>query len=116
MGCCFFLSLGKLEEEFEKKFNSLPQFSPMTFDKKSTAVVKKKKPESPAPAQEEGPKAAKGRPPNVPQTLALCVLLVLKGNCLHFNHAPTMHFCVVVFSFCVKFFARNSALQKPFVQ
>uniref|UniRef100_A0A673MTX0 HMG box transcription factor BBX n=1 Tax=Sinocyclocheilus rhinocerous TaxID=307959 RepID=A0A673MTX0_9TELE len=27
--------LGKLEEEFEKKFNSLPQYSPLTFDKKS---------------------------------------------------------------------------------
>ncbi|XP_059913123.1 HMG box transcription factor BBX isoform X1 [Gadus macrocephalus] len=52
--------LGKLEEEFEKKFNSLPQFSPMTFDKKSTTVVKKKKPDSPPTAQEEGPKAAKG--------------------------------------------------------
>ncbi|XP_015253854.1 PREDICTED: HMG box transcription factor BBX isoform X2 [Cyprinodon variegatus] len=36
-------SLGKLEEEFEKKFNSLPQFSPLTFDKKGTAVAKKKK-------------------------------------------------------------------------
>ncbi|XP_008426869.1 HMG box transcription factor BBX isoform X2 [Poecilia reticulata] len=36
-------SLGKLEEEFEKKFNSLPQYSPLTFDKKGTAVAKKKK-------------------------------------------------------------------------
>ncbi|XP_028838323.1 HMG box transcription factor BBX isoform X2 [Denticeps clupeoides] len=36
--------LGKLEEEFEKKFNSLPQYSPLTFDKKSTAISKKKKP------------------------------------------------------------------------
>ncbi|XP_027888299.1 HMG box transcription factor BBX isoform X2 [Xiphophorus couchianus] len=36
-------SLGKLEEEFEKKFNSLPQYSPITFDKKGTAVAKKKK-------------------------------------------------------------------------
>uniref|UniRef100_A0A671RU24 HMG box transcription factor BBX n=1 Tax=Sinocyclocheilus anshuiensis TaxID=1608454 RepID=A0A671RU24_9TELE len=35
--------LGKLEEEFEKKFNSLPQYSPLTFDKKSVAVTKKKK-------------------------------------------------------------------------
>uniref|UniRef100_A0A667WQR8 HMG box transcription factor BBX n=1 Tax=Myripristis murdjan TaxID=586833 RepID=A0A667WQR8_9TELE len=40
--------LGKLEEEFEKKFNSLPQYSPMTFDKKSTAVAKKKKTDSSA--------------------------------------------------------------------
>ena len=37
-------SLGKLEEEFEKKFNSLPQYSPLTFDKKNTSVAKKKKP------------------------------------------------------------------------
>ncbi|XP_031428519.1 HMG box transcription factor BBX isoform X2 [Clupea harengus] len=36
--------LGKLEEEFEKKFNSLPQYSPLTFDKKNTSVAKKKKP------------------------------------------------------------------------
>ncbi|XP_052423094.1 HMG box transcription factor BBX isoform X4 [Carassius gibelio] len=35
--------LGKLEEEFEKKFNSLPQYSPLTFDKKSVAITKKKK-------------------------------------------------------------------------
>jgi len=55
-------SLGKLEEEFEKKFNSLPQYSPTTFDKKSATVVKKKKSESPGPAQEEAPKAAKGKP------------------------------------------------------
>uniref|UniRef100_A0A8D3BSR5 HMG box transcription factor BBX n=1 Tax=Scophthalmus maximus TaxID=52904 RepID=A0A8D3BSR5_SCOMX len=38
--------LGKLEEEFEKKFNSLPQYSPMTFDKKGTTVAKKKKPDT----------------------------------------------------------------------
>ncbi|XP_047235374.1 HMG box transcription factor BBX isoform X4 [Girardinichthys multiradiatus] len=36
-------SLGKLEEEFEKKFNSLPQYSPLTFDKKGSAVAKKRK-------------------------------------------------------------------------
>ncbi|XP_057176961.1 HMG box transcription factor BBX isoform X3 [Triplophysa rosa] len=35
--------LGKLEEEFEKKFNSLPQYSPLTFDKKTASVTKKKK-------------------------------------------------------------------------
>ncbi|XP_034745423.1 HMG box transcription factor BBX isoform X4 [Etheostoma cragini] len=39
--------LGKLEEEFERKFNSLPQYSPMTFDKKGIAVAKKKKTDSP---------------------------------------------------------------------
>lgn len=55
----FLFSLGKLEEEFEKKFNSLPQYSPMTFDKKGTAVAKKKKADSCA-VQEEAFKAGKG--------------------------------------------------------
>ncbi|KAL4608721.1 HMG box transcription factor BBX isoform X1 [Arapaima gigas] len=35
--------LGKLEEEFEKKFNSLPQYSPLRFDRKGTSISKKKK-------------------------------------------------------------------------
>ncbi|XP_059395785.1 HMG box transcription factor BBX-like isoform X5 [Carassius carassius] len=53
--------LGKLEEEFEKKFNSLPQYSPLTFDKKSVAVTKKKKnstsspPEPPKPCKDVVP-------------------------------------------------------------
>lgn len=51
--------LGKLEEEFERKFNSLPQYSPMTFDKKGTAVTKKKKSDS-SFVQEEISKAGKG--------------------------------------------------------
>ncbi|KAM3600652.1 uncharacterized protein V6R79_000323 [Siganus canaliculatus] len=50
--------LGKLEEEFERKFNSLPQYSPMTFDKKGSAVPKKKKPDS--PVQEDISKARRG--------------------------------------------------------
>ncbi|XP_044078614.1 HMG box transcription factor BBX isoform X4 [Siniperca chuatsi] len=50
--------LGKLEEEFERKFNSLPQYSPMTFDKKGTAVAKKKKTDS-STVQEELSKAGK---------------------------------------------------------
>lgn len=53
-------SLGKLEEEFERKFNSLPQYSPMTFDKKGTSVTKKKKTES-STAQEEVSKGGKGK-------------------------------------------------------
>ncbi|KAM6911865.1 HMG box transcription factor BBX isoform 2-T4 [Lycodopsis pacificus] len=53
--------LGKLEEEFERKFNSLPQYSPMTFDKKGTAVTKKKKPDS-SIVQEEVSKAGKVGP------------------------------------------------------
>ncbi|XP_056140681.1 HMG box transcription factor BBX [Lampris incognitus] len=59
--------LGKLEEEFEKKFNSLPQYSPMTFDKKSTAVTKKKKPDG-STAQEEALKAGKGSSPSQKKT------------------------------------------------
>ncbi|KAF6725712.1 HMG box transcription factor BBX [Oryzias melastigma] len=51
-------SLGKLEEEFEKKFNSLPQFSPVTFDKKGTAVAKKRKSDG-STNQEDTPKAGK---------------------------------------------------------
>ncbi|RVE63870.1 hypothetical protein OJAV_G00140370 [Oryzias javanicus] len=51
-------SLGKLEEEFEKKFNSLPQFSPVTFDKKGTAVAKKRKSDG-STSQEDAPKAGK---------------------------------------------------------
>ncbi|XP_052423095.1 HMG box transcription factor BBX isoform X5 [Carassius gibelio] len=53
--------LGKLEEEFEKKFNSLPQYSPLTFDKKSVAITKKKKnstsspPEPPKPCKDVVP-------------------------------------------------------------
>uniref|UniRef100_A0A8C7ZLE8 HMG box transcription factor BBX n=1 Tax=Oryzias sinensis TaxID=183150 RepID=A0A8C7ZLE8_9TELE len=50
--------LGKLEEEFEKKFNSLPQFSPVTFDKKGIAVAKKRKSDG-STNQEDTPKAGK---------------------------------------------------------
>ncbi|NXX85784.1 BBX factor, partial [Urocolius indicus] len=39
----FGFGLAKLEEEFEKKFNSLPQYSPITFDRKNSAVPRKKK-------------------------------------------------------------------------
>uniref|UniRef100_A0A8C5TVH0 HMG box transcription factor BBX n=1 Tax=Malurus cyaneus samueli TaxID=2593467 RepID=A0A8C5TVH0_9PASS len=35
--------LAKLEEEFAKKFNSLPQYSPITFDRKNSAVSRKKR-------------------------------------------------------------------------
>ncbi|KAM8975475.1 HMG box transcription factor BBX isoform 2-T2 [Pelodytes ibericus] len=37
------VGLAKLEEEFEKKFNSLPQYSPVTFDRKNSALPRKKK-------------------------------------------------------------------------
>ncbi|XP_044078612.1 HMG box transcription factor BBX isoform X2 [Siniperca chuatsi] len=59
--------LGKLEEEFERKFNSLPQYSPMTFDKKGTAVAKKKKTDS-STVQEELSKAGKGPSPSQKKT------------------------------------------------
>uniref|UniRef100_A0A3B5REB7 HMG box transcription factor BBX n=1 Tax=Xiphophorus maculatus TaxID=8083 RepID=A0A3B5REB7_XIPMA len=52
--------LGKLEEEFEKKFNSLPQYSPLTFDKKGTAVAKKKKTDC-SYSVDESSKAPKGQ-------------------------------------------------------
>lgn len=58
--CDIFLcsNLGKLEEEFEKKFNSLPQYSPLTFDKKSSAVTKRKKASLASPV--ENPTLIKG--------------------------------------------------------
>ncbi|KAM9498999.1 HMG box transcription factor BBX-like isoform 3-T8 [Salvelinus alpinus] len=60
--------LGKLEEEFEKKFNSLPQYSPLTFDKKSTVVTKKKTDINTA-LEEQPPKPAKGPSPSQKNTL-----------------------------------------------
>ncbi|XP_034168488.2 HMG box transcription factor BBX isoform X1 [Pangasianodon hypophthalmus] len=60
-------NLGKLEEEFEKKFNSLPQYSPLTFDKKSTAVTKRKKASVPNPL--ENPTPNKGPSPSQKKTL-----------------------------------------------
>lgn len=60
-------NLGKLEEEFEKKFNSLPQYSPLTFDKKSTAVTKRKKANVTNPL--ESPTPNKGPSPSQKKTL-----------------------------------------------
>ncbi|KAG6935196.1 BBX, HMG-box containing, partial [Chelydra serpentina] len=54
----FVLGLAKLEEEFEKKFNSLPQYSPITFDRKSVSVPRKKKKVGSCPAEQ--PKSNKG--------------------------------------------------------
>ncbi|XP_059400747.1 HMG box transcription factor BBX-like isoform X3 [Carassius carassius] len=59
--------LGKLEEEFEKKFNSLPQYSPLTFDKKSMVVTKKKKNCTSSPP--EPPKTCKGSSSSQKKTL-----------------------------------------------
>ncbi|NWT34964.1 BBX factor, partial [Cardinalis cardinalis] len=39
----FVFGLAKLEEEFAKKFNSLPQYSPITFDRKNSSVARKKR-------------------------------------------------------------------------
>ncbi|RLV97629.1 hypothetical protein DV515_00011586 [Chloebia gouldiae] len=39
----FVFGIAKLEEEFAKKFNSLPQYSPITFDRKNSAVSRKKR-------------------------------------------------------------------------
>ncbi|MGH0171475.1 UNVERIFIED_CONTAM: hypothetical protein FKN15_061526 [Acipenser sinensis] len=46
-------SLGKLEEEFEKKFNSLPQYSPLTFDRKNITTTTNKKKSSGNGASEQ---------------------------------------------------------------
>ncbi|XP_064835080.1 HMG box transcription factor BBX-like isoform X4 [Oncorhynchus masou masou] len=61
--------LGKLEEEFEKKFNSLPQYSPLTFDKKSAIVTKKKKTDVSTAPEEQPPKPAKGPSSSQKKTL-----------------------------------------------
>ncbi|XP_061817893.2 HMG box transcription factor BBX isoform X2 [Nerophis lumbriciformis] len=52
-------SQGQLEEEFEKKFNSLPQYNPNTFDKKGFVVTKRKKIDC-SSTQEETSKPGKG--------------------------------------------------------
>lgn len=51
---CFIYSLAKLEEEFEKKFNSLPQYSPVTFDRKNAFQRKKKQINSGQTEQQKG--------------------------------------------------------------
>ncbi|XP_061859760.1 HMG box transcription factor BBX isoform X3 [Colius striatus] len=54
----FGFGLAKLEEEFEKKFNSLPQYSPITFDRKNSAVPRKKR--KIGSGSSEQPKSNKG--------------------------------------------------------
>uniref|UniRef100_A0A8C4U683 HMG box transcription factor BBX n=1 Tax=Falco tinnunculus TaxID=100819 RepID=A0A8C4U683_FALTI len=54
----FVFGLAKLEEEFEKKFNSLPQYSPITFDRKNSAVPRKKR--KVGNGSSEQPKSNKG--------------------------------------------------------
>ncbi|NWU63298.1 BBX factor, partial [Pterocles burchelli] len=54
----FVFGLAKLEEEFEKKFNSLPQYSPITFDRKNSAVPRKKR--KVGSSSSEQPKSNKG--------------------------------------------------------
>ncbi|KFQ23736.1 HMG box transcription factor BBX, partial [Merops nubicus] len=55
----FGFGLAKLEEEFEKKFNSLPQYSPITFDRKNSAVPRKKR--KVGSGSSEQPKSSKGK-------------------------------------------------------
>ncbi|KFQ38849.1 HMG box transcription factor BBX, partial [Mesitornis unicolor] len=55
----FGFGLAKLEEEFEKKFNSLPQYSPITFDRKSSGVPRKKR--KVGSSSSEQPKSNKGK-------------------------------------------------------
>ncbi|XP_035396162.1 HMG box transcription factor BBX isoform X8 [Cygnus atratus] len=54
----FVFGLAKLEEEFEKKFNSLPQYSPITFDRKCSSVPRKKR--KVGSGSSEQPKSNKG--------------------------------------------------------
>ncbi|XP_040503606.1 HMG box transcription factor BBX isoform X15 [Gallus gallus] len=54
----FVFGLAKLEEEFEKKFNSLPQYSPITFDRKNSSVPRKKR--KVGSGSSEQPKSNKG--------------------------------------------------------
>ncbi|XP_064324108.1 HMG box transcription factor BBX isoform X5 [Phalacrocorax carbo] len=54
----FVFGLARLEEEFEKKFNSLPQYSPITFDRKNSAVPRKKR--KVGSGSSEQPKSNKG--------------------------------------------------------
>ncbi|KFZ58769.1 HMG box transcription factor BBX [Antrostomus carolinensis] len=54
----FIFGLAKLEEEFEKKFNSLPQYSPITFDRKNSSVPRKKR--KLGSSSSEQPKSNKG--------------------------------------------------------
>ncbi|XP_071613881.1 HMG box transcription factor BBX isoform X11 [Heliangelus exortis] len=54
----FVFGLAKLEEEFEKKFNSLPQYSPITFDRKNSAAPRKKR--KVGSGSSEHPKSNKG--------------------------------------------------------
>ncbi|XP_019731778.1 HMG box transcription factor BBX isoform X2 [Hippocampus comes] len=60
-------SQGKLEEEFEKKFNSLPQYSPTTFDRKGPSVIKRKKTDC-SSAHVEISKTGKGPSPSQKKT------------------------------------------------
>eukprot|EP00073_Rattus_norvegicus_P018609 XP_003751091.1 PREDICTED: HMG box transcription factor BBX-like [Rattus norvegicus] len=53
-----FLGSAKLDEEFEKKFNSLPQYSPITFDRKCVSIPRKKK--KTGNMSSESTKASKG--------------------------------------------------------
>ncbi|KFP67748.1 HMG box transcription factor BBX [Cariama cristata] len=55
----FVFGLAKLEEEFEKKFNSLPQYSPITFDRRNSAVPRKKR--KVGSSSSEQPKSNKGK-------------------------------------------------------
>ncbi|KAM4045779.1 HMG box transcription factor BBX isoform 2-T2 [Anomaloglossus baeobatrachus] len=47
------VGLAKLEEEFEKKFNSLPQYSPVTFDRKNASLQRKKQQPKIDPVEEQ---------------------------------------------------------------
>nr|XP_057943524.1 HMG box transcription factor BBX isoform X2 [Doryrhamphus excisus] len=60
-------SQGQLEEEFEKKFNSLPQYDPNIFDKKGSVVTKRKKMDC-SSVQEETSCSKTGKGPSQKKT------------------------------------------------
>ncbi|KFO08959.1 HMG box transcription factor BBX [Balearica regulorum gibbericeps] len=57
----FVFGLAKLEEEFEKKFNSLPQYSAITFDRRNSSVPRKKRKAGSSSCEQS--KSSKGKLP-----------------------------------------------------
>ncbi|NWU90992.1 BBX factor, partial [Upupa epops] len=107
----FIFGLAKLEEEFEKKFSSLPQYSPITFDRKNSAVPRKKR--KVGSGSSDQPKSNKGsflsqkknffykivskckhrkEKLNVPDTGSIVSSLILPHVKLHFCPLPAILF------------------------
>lgn len=102
--------LGKLEEEFEKKFNSLPQYSPLTFDKKFMTMAKRKRtdcvvqdetPKGPSPSLKKTSfhkivrkhKVKKDKPVPVEKVLAQTDAIFMESTSKAKSCAPTAILC-----------------------